>query len=99
MTSGSSGWRIGIDAGGTFTDVMAVDDAGHVRVVKVPSTPSEPVSGRLARPYSTPRRSWSRSMLRNSAPKFPSPNDEWFLRWINSTKIGPIKFRVNICKR
>ncbi len=45
MTTGSGGWRIGIDAGGTFTDVMAVDETGRVRVVKVPSTPSEPVSG------------------------------------------------------
>lgn len=45
MTHTTSEWRIGIDAGGTFTDVMAVDDAGRVRVIKVPSTPSEPVSG------------------------------------------------------
>jgi len=40
-----SQWRIGIDAGGTFTDVMAVDQAGLVHVLKVPSTPDDPVAG------------------------------------------------------
>src|SRR5947199_1765936 len=33
-------WRIGIDIGGTFTDVALVDDAsGHVGVAKVPTSP------------------------------------------------------------
>jgi N-methylhydantoinase A len=32
------GWRVGIDTGGTFTDVVAVRD-GVVRTAKVPSTP------------------------------------------------------------
>ena len=31
--------RIGVDVGGTFTDLVAADDAGNLRVVKVPSTP------------------------------------------------------------
>src|SRR5687767_11058104 len=36
-------WRIGIDSGGTFTDVCLFDDAsGRVEVWKVPSTPADP---------------------------------------------------------
>jgi N-methylhydantoinase A/oxoprolinase/acetone carboxylase beta subunit len=35
--------RVGIDVGGTFTDLMLVDDdAGRVTVHKVPSTPADP---------------------------------------------------------
>ena len=34
--------RIGVDIGGTFTDVVAVDDAGGLRIAKVPSTRSDP---------------------------------------------------------
>jgi N-methylhydantoinase A len=45
MAQDASNWRVGIDAGGTFTDVMAIDSRGAVRVVKVPSTPAEPVAG------------------------------------------------------
>jgi N-methylhydantoinase A len=33
--------RIGVDVGGTFTDLVAVDDSGGLRVVKVPSTPPD----------------------------------------------------------
>ncbi len=36
-------WMIGIDTGGTFTDVMAMNrQTGEVRTVKVPSTPRDP---------------------------------------------------------
>jgi N-methylhydantoinase A len=34
--------RIGIDTGGTFTDVVAVDPGGRMFTTKVPSTPSDP---------------------------------------------------------
>ncbi len=34
--------RIGIDTGGTFTDVVAVHPDGRVMTTKVPSTPSDP---------------------------------------------------------
>lgn len=38
--------RIGIDTGGTFTDIVAVDGAtGRVAVTKVPSTPHNPALG------------------------------------------------------
>jgi N-methylhydantoinase A len=41
--SGSPTLRIGIDTGGTFTDIVCVDDAsGAMRVTKVSSTPSNP---------------------------------------------------------
>jgi len=36
-------WRVGVDSGGTFTDICLVDEAsGAVRVWKVPSTPGDP---------------------------------------------------------
>jgi N-methylhydantoinase A len=38
--------RVGIDTGGTFTDIVAVDGAtGRVDVTKVPSTPANPALG------------------------------------------------------
>ena len=45
-------WRVGVDIGGTFTDVALVDDAsGAIGVAKVPTTPrnlAEGVLGALA---------------------------------------------------
>jgi N-methylhydantoinase A len=38
-------YRIGIDVGGTFTDLVAVDEAGRVTVAKVASTPRDPSEG------------------------------------------------------
>ena len=39
-------WMVGIDTGGTFTDLAAVDPEGNRRyVTKVPSTPANPVDG------------------------------------------------------
>ena len=37
-----SNWRIGIDIGGTFTDVALVEEgSGRIGVVKVPTTPDD----------------------------------------------------------
>jgi N-methylhydantoinase A len=42
-------WRIGIDIGGTFTDVALVDDAsGRIGVTKVPTTPDDLAQGVLS---------------------------------------------------
>jgi N-methylhydantoinase A len=40
-------YRIGIDIGGTFTDLVAVDDAGRISVAKTASTPRDPSEGLL----------------------------------------------------
>ena len=41
-------YRVGIDTGGTFTDLVALDDQnGSIRTVKVPSTPQEPAAAPL----------------------------------------------------
>jgi N-methylhydantoinase A len=44
--SGAARFRIGIDTGGTFTDIVSVDtSSGTMQVTKVPSTPSNPAIG------------------------------------------------------
>ena len=46
MTESHAHLRIGIDTGGTFTDIVCVDGAsGEMRVTKVASTPSNPAIG------------------------------------------------------
>src|SRR5436190_5138014 len=41
-------WRIGVDIGGTFTDVALVEDAtGDIAIAKVPSTPRDLCAGVL----------------------------------------------------
>jgi N-methylhydantoinase A len=37
--------RIGVDVGGTFTDLVGVDDAGRVTIAKSASTPADPSIG------------------------------------------------------
>ncbi len=41
-------YRIGIDVGGTFTDLVAVEDGGSVTIAKAPSTPADPSIGVMA---------------------------------------------------
>jgi N-methylhydantoinase A len=41
--------RIGVDVGGTFTDLIFYDDnSGEIRVSKEPTTPTAPEQGVLA---------------------------------------------------
>ena len=42
-----SPWRIGVDVGGTFTDMVLRDAAGAVRIFKAPSVPADPSEGVL----------------------------------------------------
>ena len=45
----SARYRIGIDTGGTFTDVVAVEEStGRIFTAKVPSTPHDPSAGLVA---------------------------------------------------
>ena len=41
--------RVGVDVGGTFTDLILVDEeTGRITVDKVPSTPDDPARGTVA---------------------------------------------------
>jgi len=41
-------WNIGIDVGGTFTDVVLVDGGGGIFAIKSPSRPDDPTAGAIA---------------------------------------------------
>src|SRR4051812_27684505 len=44
--SAAMAWRIGVDSGGTFTDIcLFEEETGRVEVWKVPSTPDDPSRG------------------------------------------------------
>ena len=40
-------FAIGVDIGGTFTDVVCLDPAGHMRLLKLPTTPRNPSAGAI----------------------------------------------------
>lgn len=43
-----SGYRLGVDIGGTFTDLVLLEEStGELRILKLPSTPSDPAIGFL----------------------------------------------------
>jgi N-methylhydantoinase A len=42
------GYRVGADVGGTFTDLVAIDDSGRVTVAKAPTTPEDQSEGVLS---------------------------------------------------
>ena len=39
------GYQIGIDVGGTFTDLLVCDEGGNTRICKSPTTPADPSEG------------------------------------------------------
>ena len=41
-------WRVGVDVGGTFTDLVVADSEGRTDVFKVPSVPTDPGEGVIA---------------------------------------------------
>src|SRR5207302_2924949 len=41
MTDNNTGYRVGIDVGGTFTDLICVTPEGHVVLDKTPTTPDD----------------------------------------------------------
>lgn len=41
-------FKIGIDVGGTFTDLLVFDDAGNTAICKAPTTPADPSRGVFA---------------------------------------------------
>ena len=41
-------WRVGVDVGGTFTDLVIADGGGRTDVFKVPSVPEDPGEGVIA---------------------------------------------------
>lgn len=48
MSADSPRYRLGIDTGGTFTDIVAIDEhSGAMATTKTPSTPSDPSRGLL----------------------------------------------------
>jgi hypothetical protein len=47
QASTGSGLRLGVDVGGTFTDLVLAD-GDHVQIAKVPSTPDDQAVGILA---------------------------------------------------
>ena len=47
ITIQSPPWRVGVDVGGTFTDLVVADSDGRTEVFKVPSVPADPGEGVL----------------------------------------------------
>ena len=60
--------RVGVDTGGTFTDLVAVDEAGGLVLSKCPSTPSEPVGAVLDALFA---RDWTSPPCRSSSSSAP----------------------------
>ena len=59
--------RIGVDVGGTFTDLIFVDEqSGRLSVEKVPSTPDDPARGVVGATRRTSR--WPRSTTSSTGP-------------------------------
>ena len=44
-STGGKTYRVGVDVGGTFTDVVCLDEDGVISITKATSTPSDPATG------------------------------------------------------
>jgi len=53
----STAVSVGVDIGGTFTDVVAVDASGAIRLLKIPTTPSNP-SAAVRQAFAQMREQW-----------------------------------------
>ena len=51
------GFEIGIDTGGTFTDVVCFQESASIRTTKIPSTPEDP-SAAILKAIDHAKRSW-----------------------------------------
>ena len=68
-------WRIGVDIGGTFTDVALIDDAsGRIGVAKVPTTPRDLAEGVLSALDSAMQRHGDRARRRRVCCRTPPPS-------------------------
>src|SRR3954447_8831412 len=47
MNASAGPFAIGVDIGGTFTDVVCLDAAGHLRLLKLPTTSRNPSAGAI----------------------------------------------------
>src|SRR6188768_786306 len=47
MNASAGLFAIGVDIGGTFTDVVCLDAAGHMRLLKLPTSPRNPSAGAI----------------------------------------------------
>ena len=75
-------WRIGIDVGGTFTDLAAVDETGRVVIAKCASTPHDQSEGLLeGLGYSVPE-------LTDSLREILGLRHDWQVIIVGAGKIG-----------
>ena len=70
----SMAYRLGVDVGGTFTDLFLVDDGDHRQWrVKTPSTPADPSRGRARRRAAHLRRGGHRARARSATSSTARP--------------------------
>src|SRR3972149_6410343 len=64
--------RVGVDVGGTFTDLVAWDGAGRMSALKVPTTPDNPAGGVLHGLAALGRVAGARAALAHGPPPVPN---------------------------
>ena len=85
-------YRIGIDVGGTFTDLVAVDERGAVAIAKTASTPADQSAGVWRASSGWPRRSGS------SGPRCSrGPSGSSTARRLRPTRCSSARARGSAC--